>query len=74
MSLDYLMVKLTDDYGFTFIGKRRDLDPDTVELCAPDGRPVFQVPRQRVTQLTKEEQAKVLLNEARYRRGLPPLA
>lgn len=69
--LDYVFVELTDDYGITFIGKRRDLDADTVELCAPNGRPVFQVPRCRVTQITREKVAELLLHEARYRRGLP---
>ena len=71
VSLDYVVVELTDDYGITFIGKRRDLDADTVELCTPAGRPVLQVPRHRVTQITREKAAELLLHEMRYRQGLP---
>jgi hypothetical protein len=59
-SLDYVFVKLSDDYGITFVGKRRDLNSDTVELCAPDGRPVFRVPRRIVTSITREKAAELL--------------
>jgi hypothetical protein len=69
--LDYVFVELTDDCGITFIGKRRDLDADTVELCTPGGRPVFQVPRQRVTSITREKAAELLHQEIRYQSGLP---
>lgn len=71
MKPDYLFVKLSDDFGLNFIGKRRDLNSETVELCAPNGRPVFQVPRRCVTNITMEKVAELLLHEARYRRGLP---
>jgi hypothetical protein len=70
-SLDYVVVELTHDYGITFIGKRRDIDANTVELCTPDGRPVLQVPRSRVTQITRQKAGELLLHEARSRRGLP---
>jgi len=70
-ALDYVFVELTDDYGITFIGKRRDINPVTVELCTPDGRPVFQVPRHRVTQISREKAAELFLQGARYRQGLP---
>jgi hypothetical protein len=72
-ALDYVFVELSDDYGITFIGKRRDLDANTVELCAPNGRPVFQVPRERVTQITREKAAELLHQEIRYQRGLPSI-
>jgi hypothetical protein len=70
-ALDYVFVELTDDYGVTFIGKRRDLNADTVELCTPDGRPVLQAPRHRVTSITREKAAELLHQEIRHQSGLP---
>ena len=70
MELDYLLIDTQDGMALTFIGKRRDVEPDTVELCAPDGRCAFRVPRRFVTQITKAELARLLMEEARYRRGL----
>ena len=69
MPLDWLLVNLPNGMCMTFIGKRRDLDPETVELCAPDGRPIMQIPRRYVTSTTKEETARLILEEARRRRA-----
>ncbi len=66
---DYLLVNLPNGMSLTFIGRCRELDPQTLELCAPDGRPMFQVPKSCVTRSNEEETAQRILEDARWRRA-----
>jgi hypothetical protein len=67
--LDYVLLNLPNGMSMTFIGRCRELDPETLELCAPDGRPVFQVPKSYVTRSNAEETARRIIKDARSRRA-----
>ena len=67
--LDYMLLNLPIGMSMTFIGRCRELDPETLELCAPDGRPVFQVPKSYVTRSNEEETARRIIEDARWRRA-----
>ena len=67
--LDYVLLNLPNGMSMTFIGRCRELDPETLELCAPDGRPVFQVPKSYVTRSNAQETARRIIKDARSRRA-----
>jgi len=69
MSLDHLLVNLPNGMSMTFIGKCRGLDAQTVELCAPDGRPILQVPRSYVTETTEAETVERIVADVQHRRN-----
>ena len=69
MKPDYHLVNLPNGMSLTFIGTLHDVDPETVELCTPDGRPVLSVPRSCVTPTTREETAQRLHDEIQDRRA-----
>lgn len=61
--LDYLLVNLPNGMSMTFIGKCRELNAKTVELCAPDGRPMFQVPKSYVTRTDEDQTAQRIVED-----------
>ena len=64
--MEYLLVSLPNGLCFTFIGRHREVDADTVELCTPDERPILSIPRAYITQSSKDETARRLLEDARH--------
>lgn len=68
--LDYCRVRVTDELGLLFIGRILDMPGPTLTLCKPDGEPLFTLSRDRVQQLTHDQFARCLAEEARYQRAL----
>lgn len=66
MKADYYHIQ-TPDSSMSFIGQvKPSITPGLVYLCAPDGRPCFELPEEYVSRSSPEEMAKRLMADARH--------